>query len=131
MDIRPTRTQEDYDSVMLEIESLMSAEFGTPEGDRLDVLATLAQAYEEKHFPADSPDPIEAIRFHMEQHQLTPKDLTPVIGQLNRVYEILNRTRPLTLKMIRRLHETFNIPVESLIMPTTCSVGYRILLSKA
>ncbi len=118
MDIRPIRTQEDYDSVMLEIESLMSAEFGTPEGDRLDVLATLAQAYEQKHFPADFPDPVEAIRFHMEQHQLTPKDLTPVIGRLNRVYEILNRTRPLTLKMIRRLHETFGIPVESLIMPT-------------
>jgi hypothetical protein len=81
----------------------MGAQVGSPEGERLDVLATLVEAYERKHFPMDLPDPVEAIKFRMEQSGLSPKDLVPMIGQLNRVYEILSRKRPLTLAMIRAL----------------------------
>ena len=93
----------------------MNAQPGTPEGERLDVLATLVEAYERKHFPMDLPDPVEAIKFCMEQSGLAPKDLVPIIGQLNRVYEVLSRRRPLTLKMIWRLHRELGIPAESLI----------------
>ena len=92
-----------------------SARAGSPEGDQLDVMVTLIEAYERKHFPLDPPDPVEAIKFRMEQMALAPKDLVPMIGQLNRVYEILNRKRPLTLQMIRRLHSKLGIPAESLI----------------
>ena len=115
MDIKPIKTKADYRAVLKEIEVLMSAEAGTPEGERLDVLATLVEAYERKHFPMDLPDPVEAIKFRMEQSGLTPKDLTPMIGRLNRVYEVLNRRRPLTLKMVWRLHRELGIPAESLI----------------
>jgi HTH-type transcriptional regulator / antitoxin HigA len=115
MDIRPIRTDDDYRAALKEIESLMSAEFGTPEGDRLDVLATLVEAYEARHFPMDLPSPVDAIKFSMEQKGLTPKDLEPMIGRLNRVYEILNGTRKLTLPMILRLHEGLGIPAEVLI----------------
>jgi HTH-type transcriptional regulator / antitoxin HigA len=115
MDIRPIRTDDDYRAALNEIESLMSAEFGTPEGDRLDVLATLVEAYEARHFPMDLPSPVDAIKFSMEQKGLTPKDLEPMIGRLNRVYEILNGTRKLTLPMILRLHEGLGIPAEVLI----------------
>ena len=93
----------------------MRAKPGTPAGDRLDVLVTLVQAYEAKHYPLDLPDPVEAIKFTMEQKGLTVKDLEPMIGRSNRVYEILNRTRPLTLKMIWRLHQGLGIPAECLI----------------
>lgn len=93
----------------------MSARTGTPEGERLDVLATLVEAWEQKHYPMELPDPVEAIRFRMEQSGLTPKDLVAMIGQLNRVYEVLNRKRPLTLSMIRRLHRDLGIAAESLI----------------
>jgi HTH-type transcriptional regulator/antitoxin HigA len=88
---------------------------GLPEGDRFEVLLALVEVYESKHFPIDLPDPIEAIKFRMEQSGLTPKDLVPMIGRLNRVYEILNRKRPLTLPMIRNLHDQLGIPAESLI----------------
>jgi len=115
MDIKPIRTKADYRAALKEIESLMNARDGTPEGERLDVLATLVEAYERKHFPMDLPDPVEAIRFRMEQAGLSPKDLVPMIGQLNRVYEVLGRKRPLTLKMIWRLHRELGIPAESLI----------------
>lgn len=115
MDIKPIRSAADYRSALKEVESLMSAEFGTPEGDRLDVLATLVEAYEKQHFPLDWPTPVEAIKFSMEQKGLGPKDLQPMIGQLNRVYEILNGTRQLTLPMIRNLHEGLGIPAEVLI----------------
>jgi HTH-type transcriptional regulator / antitoxin HigA len=115
MDIRPIKTKADYRAALKEIEKLMTAEAGTPEGERLDVLATLVEAYERKHFPMDLPDPVEAIKFRMEQSGLSPKDLTPMIGQLNRVYEVLNRRRPLTLKMVWRLHRELGIPAESLI----------------
>ncbi len=94
----------------------MSARQGKPEGERLDVLATLVEAYE--RFPMDLPDSIQAIRFSMEQKGLTAKDLVPMIGQINRVYEVLNGKRPLTLQMIRRLHHKLGIPAESLIRET-------------
>jgi HTH-type transcriptional regulator/antitoxin HigA len=115
MQIKPIRTKADYRAALKEIESLMSAEPNTPAGERLDVLVTLVEAYEKKHFRMDLPDPVEAIKFRMEQKQMTPKDLVPMIGRINRVYEILSRRRPLTLEMIRRLHRDLDIPAESLI----------------
>ena len=118
MDIKPIRTKADYRAALKEIDGLMTARHGSPEGERLDVLVTLVEAYERKHFPMDLPDPIEAIRFRMDQMNLSPKDLVPMIGQINRVYEVLNRKRPLTLQMIRRLHRELGIPAESLIRET-------------
>jgi HTH-type transcriptional regulator/antitoxin HigA len=115
MDVKPIRTKADYRAALKEIESLMSAERNTPKGERLDVLVTLVEAYEARHFPLDLPDPVEAIKFHMEQKGMTPRDLVPLIGRLNRVYEVLNRTRPLSLAMIQRLHRELGIPAESLI----------------
>jgi HTH-type transcriptional regulator/antitoxin HigA len=119
MDIHPIRTEDDYRATMREISVFFDnePEPDTPEGDRFDILLTLAEAYEAKHFPVDLPDPVEAIKFRMEQGGLTPKDLEPMIGRMNRVYEILNRKRPLTLAMIWRLHEGLGIPAESLIRP--------------
>lgn len=118
MNIKPVRTKASHRAALKEIEALMSARAGTPEGERLDVLVTLVEAYERENFPMDLPDPIEAIRFSMEQKELTAKDLVPMIGQINRVYEVLNRKRPLTLQMIRRLHRELGIPAESLIRET-------------
>ena len=115
MEIKPIRTKADYRAVLKEVEGLMSARPGSPQGQRLDVLVTLVEAYERKRFPMDLPDPIQAIRFSMEQKGLTAKDLVPMIGQINRVYEVLNGKRPLTLQMIRRLHRELGIPAESLI----------------
>lgn len=115
MEIRPIKTEADYQAALKDIEGLMSAEAGSPQGDRLDVLVTLVEAYERAHYPIDFPDPIEAIKFRMEQQGLTIDDLIPVIGRKNRVYEILARKRPLTLRMIEGLHETFSIPAESLL----------------
>ena len=115
MNIKPIKTKADYRTALKEIESLMTARPNTPQGERLDVLVTLVEAYERKHFPLDLPDPVEAIKFRMEQMDLTPKDLAPMIGRLNRVYEVLNHKRPLTLKMIWRLHNQLGIPAESLI----------------
>lgn len=115
MDIKPIKTEEDYRATLREIESLMTAEPGTPEGEKLDVLVTLVEAYERKHFPMDLPDPVEAIRFAMDQRGLTVKDLEPMVGRSNRVYEILNHKRPLTLKMIWKLHKELGIPAEALI----------------
>ena len=121
MNIRPIHTEDDYRAAMLEISAFFDnePEPGTPEGDRFEILLTLAEAYEVQHFPVDLPDPVEAIKFRMEQTGLTPKDLQPLIGRLNRVYEILNRKRPLTLSMIRKLHEGLGIPAESLIRPSS------------
>ena len=115
MEINPIRTRANHRAALKEIESLMSARPGTPEGERLDVLVTLVEAWERKRFPMELPDPIEAIKFRMEQSGLGPKDLVPMIGQINRVYEVLARKRPLTLAMIRRLHRELGIPAESLI----------------
>ena len=117
MDIKPVKTKADYRAVLKEIETLMMAKANTPEGERLDVLVTLVEAYERKHYPIDTPDPVEAIKFEMERRGLTVKDLVPMIGGTNRIYEILNRKRPLSLKMIWRLHKTLGIPAESLIRP--------------
>lgn len=117
MEIKPIKTKTAHRAALKEIESLMTARANTPEGDRLDVLVTLVEAYERKHFPMDLPDPVEAIKFRMEQMALKPKDLVPMIGGLNRVYEILNRKRPLTLRMVWRLHKELGIPAESLIRP--------------
>lgn len=115
MNIRPIKTEADYRDTLREIETLMAAQAGTEEGDRLDVLTTLVEAYERTHFPMELPDAVEAIKFRMEQQGLTVDDLVPAIGRKNRVYEILARKRPLTVRMIQSLHEQFNIPAESLI----------------
>lgn len=115
MEIRPIKTKADYEATLKEIEGLMSAEADTPQGDRLDVLVTLVEAYEREHYPIGFPDPVEAIKFRMEQQGLSVEDLVPVIGRKNRVYEILAGKRPLTLRMIEGLHETFSIPAESLL----------------
>lgn len=115
MDIKPIKTEDDYRATLREIESLMTAAPGTPEGERLDVLATLVEAYERKHFPLDLPDPVEAIKFAMDQRGLTVKDLEPMVGRSNRVYEVLSHKRPLTLKMIWKLYKELGIPAESLI----------------
>ena len=117
MKIRPIKTKADYRAALKEIEGLMAAERDTPEGEQLDILVTLVEAYERKHQPLDLPDPIEAVRFRMEQKGMTPKDLVPIIGRINRVYEVLSRRRPLTLAMIQRLHSELGIPAESLIKP--------------
>ena len=117
MDIRPIRNEADHAATLREISKLMESDppLGTPEGDRLDVLATLVEAFERKHHPVDPPDPVDAIKFRMEQEGLTARDLEPMIGRINRVYEVLARSRPLTLAMIRRLYCDLGIPAESLI----------------
>ena len=117
MEIVPIKTNRDYRRTLKEIEGLMTARRGTPEGDRLDVLVTLIEAWEARNYPLDLPDPIAAIRYHMEQNGLAAKDLAPYIGGRNRVYEVLNGRRPLSLKMIWRLHNGLGIPAESLIKP--------------
>jgi HTH-type transcriptional regulator/antitoxin HigA len=115
MNIKPIKTKADYRAALKDVEALMSAKANTSDGERLDVLVTLIEAYERKHFPLELPDPVEAIKFQMDQKGLTPKDLEPMIGRINRVYEILNHKRPLTLKMIWKLHRGLGIPAESLI----------------
>lgn len=115
MDITPIKSQRDYRRVLREIEGLMGARRNSRDGDRLDVLVTLVEAWERKHYRLDLPDPVEAIRYHMEQNGLQPRDLIPFIGGRNRVHEVLNRRRELTINMIRRLHEGLGIPAESLI----------------
>jgi HTH-type transcriptional regulator/antitoxin HigA len=115
MNIKPIKTKADYKAALKAVESLMDARVNTPDGDRLDVLVTLIEAYERKHFPMDLPDAVEAIKFRMEQQGLTVKDLEPLIGRSNRVYEILNRKRGLTLAMIQKLHLGLGIPAESLL----------------
>jgi HTH-type transcriptional regulator/antitoxin HigA len=115
MDVKPIKTQRDYRAVLKEIEGLMHAKRDTPESDRLDVLVTLVEAWEAKRYPLDLPDPVAAIKHHMDQRGLSPRDLIPFIGSRNRVYEVLARKRPLTLAMMRRLHADLSIPAESLI----------------
>lgn len=119
MEIRPIRNDDDYRTARREVSGFFEnePEPGTPAGDRFEILLTLVEAYEAKHFPIDLPDPVEAIKFRMEQEGLTPKDLVPMIGRINRVYEILNRKRPLTLAMIWKLHDQLGIPAENLIRP--------------
>lgn len=117
-ELKPIRTRKDYEAALAEVERLWGARSGTPRGDRLDILATLIEAYEAKHYPMDPPDPIEAILFRMEQQGLSRKDLEPMIGARNRVAEVLNRKRGLSIEMIRQLHEKLGISAEVLIRPT-------------
>lgn len=115
MDIKPIRTEADYRAALKSVERVMDAGRGSPAGDRLEVLMTLIEAYEAKRFPLDLPDPVATLRFVIEQRGLTAKDLVPMIGGLNRVYEVLNGTRPLSIAMIRRLHADLGIPADALI----------------
>lgn len=115
MNIRPIKSDRDYQQMLKEIDLLMDAHPNTPAGDRLDVLTTLVEAWEQKHHAIAAPDPIEAIRFAMEQRGATRRDLEPLIGSRARVTEVLNRKRNLTLPMIRRLHKGLGIPAEALI----------------
>jgi HTH-type transcriptional regulator/antitoxin HigA len=117
-DIKPIRSEADHEAALAEVERLWGAKIGTPEGDRLDVLATLIDAYEAEHSPIDPPDPIEAIKFRMEQQGLTRKDLEEIVGSRTRIAEVLNRKRGLSIGMIRRLHERLGISAEVLIRPS-------------
>jgi HTH-type transcriptional regulator/antitoxin HigA len=120
MEIRPIKTEDDYKAALRDVSAFFDNEPvpGSAEGDRFEVLITLVEAYETKHYPIDLPDPVDAIKFRMDQAGLTPKDLVPFIGRLNRVYEILNRKRPLTLSMIWKLNQKLGIPAECLIQPS-------------
>src|SRR3984885_3764298 len=125
-DLRPIRTEKGYDAAFSGVEGLWGAKLGTPEGDRLDVLATLIDSYEQTHHAMDPPDPIEAIKFRMSQKKLTRKQLEPMIGTRTRVAEVLNRRRSLSISMIRRLHATLGISAEVLIRPSrTVAAGKR------
>ena len=115
MNIKPIKNETDYDAALMRIGELMDAELNTSEGDELDVLTALVEHYEAKHYPIAAPNPIEAIRFRMEQYGLQDKDLVPYLGRSGRVSEVLNYKRKLTLPMIRKLHEGLNIPTESLV----------------
>ena len=117
MDIRPIRTEVDYEAALAEIERLFDAAPSTPDGDHLDVLTTLVEAYEAQHYPIPEPDPVEAIKYTMESRGLSRSDLEPYIGSRARVAEVLNRKRPLSLNMIRRLYSGLGIPVEVLVQP--------------
>jgi HTH-type transcriptional regulator / antitoxin HigA len=121
MEIKPIRTERDYERALREVERLMDAKPGSAEEDKLNVLATLVDAYESEHFPIDPPDPIEAIRFRLEQQGLDRSALIGVIGGRSRVYEVMNRKRALSLEMIRRLSERFGIPADVLIRPIRVS----------
>jgi HTH-type transcriptional regulator / antitoxin HigA len=117
-EIKPIRTKKDYEVALAEVERLWGAKLGTSDGDRLDVLATLIEAYESTHYPMDPPDPVEAIKFRMEQQGLSRKDMESLIGTRTRVAEILNRRRNLSISMIRRLHKELGISAEVLIRPS-------------
>lgn len=117
MKIKPVRTEQDYEEVLRAVSPLFDnePEPGSPEGDFFEIMCLLIEEYEKKHYPIDPPEPVEAIKFRMDQMGLTVRDLEPAIGQPNRVYEVLNGKRNLTLPMIRRLHNQFGIPLESLV----------------
>jgi HTH-type transcriptional regulator / antitoxin HigA len=121
MDIKPLKTESDYRETLAEIECLFVAEPDTPDGDRLDVLTTLVEAYEQKHYVIPSPDPVEAINYWMESRGISRQDLAPLLGSRARVSEIFNHKRGLSLTMIRRLHDTLGIPAEALIRPSRLS----------
>ena len=121
MEIKSIKTEADYQTAMKEIERLFDAASDTPEGDRLEVLTTLVEAYEEKHYAIPLPDPVEAIQYYMESRGLTRRDLESYIGSRGRVSEIMNRKRSLSIKMIRRLHAGLGIPAEVLIQPIQAS----------
>jgi HTH-type transcriptional regulator / antitoxin HigA len=122
-EIKPIRSDADYQTALAEIERLWGAKLGTSDGDRLDVLATLIDAYESEHETIDPPDPIEAIKFRMEQQGLTRRDLEEMLGSRARVAEVLNRKRDLSISMIRRLHQHLGISADVLIRPTRKSAA--------
>ncbi len=122
-EVKPIRTKRDHEAALKEIERLWGAESGTRDGDRLDVLATLIDAYESEHYPMDPPDPIEAIKFRMEQQGLSRRDPEEIIGTRTRIAEVLNRKRGLSVGMIRRLHERLGISAEVLIRPSRKSAA--------
>ncbi|HBP7197178.1 TPA: transcriptional regulator [Salmonella enterica subsp. enterica serovar Infantis] len=117
MQIKPIKTEQDYEAALRAVEPMFDNEpaADTPEGDFFEIMCVLINEYENKHYPIEAPDPVEAIKFRMEQQGLTVKDLEPAIGKSNRVYEVLNRKRNLTLPMIRKLHTMFGIPLKSLV----------------
>ncbi len=115
MNIKPIRSDEDLQEAFRHLEGIFQAKEGTPEADEMEILVTLIEAYENKHYPISPPDPIEAIKFRMDQQGLTARDLEVFIGSSGRVSEVLNRKRPLSLRMIKRLHNGLNIPYESLL----------------
>jgi HTH-type transcriptional regulator/antitoxin HigA len=115
MNIKPIRNDDDLRAAFLRLEPIFQAAEGTPEADEMEILVTLIEAYEQKHYPIGPADPVEAIKFRMDQQGLTPKDLEPYIGASGRVSEVLNHKRPLSLRMIKRLHEGLRIPYESLL----------------
>ena len=123
VNVKPIRSRRDYEAALEEVERLWGAKAGTRAGDRLDVLATLIDAYEAEHYPMDPPDPIEAIKFRMDQQGLTRRDLEEIIGTRTRVAEILNRKRGLSIAMIRRLHERLGISADVLIRPSRKSAA--------
>ena len=135
MQIRPIKTEQDHRAAVARIEELMGALPDTPEGDELDVLATLVDAYEAKHHGIDAPDPVSAIQFRMEQQQLTRKDLEPMIGSRARVSEVLTGKRPLTLDMVRRVKDGLGISADLLIMSAPAlnkkRSGFRVQSMKA
>jgi len=122
MQVRPIRNESDYSAAMRRIEALWGAPLATPEGDELEILVTLAEAYERQHYPVDLPDPIEAIKFRLEQQGKDYRALIGIIGQRTRVYEVMRRARSLSVNMIRKLHRDLAIPAEVLIQPTRKSV---------
>lgn len=115
MTIKPIRNDDDLRAAFTRLETIFQASEGTPEADEMEVLVTLIEAYEAKHYPIGPADPVEAIKFRLEQQGLSPRDLEPYLGSSGRVSEILNRKRPLSLRMVRRLHQSLNIPYESLL----------------
>jgi HTH-type transcriptional regulator/antitoxin HigA len=117
VEVRPIRTERDYDAALGEVEQLMGARFGTPEGDRLDILVTLVEAYEREHHSIEAPDPIALLEFVMEQRGLDRAALQPMLGGRGRVSEIMARKRPLTLHMIRRLQSGLGLPASVLVRP--------------
>ena len=122
-DLKPIRSRRDYEAAIKAVERLWGAKAGTRDGDRLDVLATLIDSYEAEHYPMDPPDPVEAIKFRMEQQGLTRRDLEEIIGTRTRIAEILNCKRGLSIAMIRRLHERLGISAEVLIRPSRRSAA--------
>ena len=117
-ELKPIRSRRDYEAALKEVERLWGARSGTRDGDRLDVLATLIDGYEAQHYPMDPPDPIEAIKFRMEQQGLTRRDLEEIVGTRARIAEVLNGKRGLSIAIIRRLNERLGISAEVLIRPT-------------
>lgn len=123
MNITPIRTEQDYDLAMDRIDELWGSEIGSVERDEFEILATLVEAYEAQHYPIAPPEPVEAIKFRMEQQGLSPEDMVTYLGHRSRVTDILNKRRKLTLPMIRNLHRGLRIPLDSLVSDYTLQVG--------